>query len=340
MRNYIIVAIILLMLLLTGACKGAAPEEQNSQLTPVPSVTPVPAVAPATAVQTPLVMLVLPADLNPEISKNYQKAVYDLSQAQGFRFVVMNSITEQDLEPALKIVIDLSADTEIGNIAAKAPQTQFLAVNIPGVNPGGNMSILGGEKLGIDKVAFMSGYIGAQVTEDYRTGALVRKGSPDEDTIITAMRTGQHYFCGLCNPFAGPFERYPLLQDIPQDAKPSEYGAYADILIHKQVTTIFIEPGIDIPELLQYLQSAGILMIGTQSPAKPVNGWIVTLEPNYLEAMKAAFPELAAGNGGKSFPAPLNFDNANSTLFSQGKQDNARKTLDLLVTGFINPIEK
>ncbi len=339
MRKKIIISMIFLMLL-TGACSGSSPNEQASLQTPEPTIPPIPSAAPPTAIPTPLVMLVLPADLNPEISKNYQKAVYDLSQAQGFRFVVMNSITEQDLEPALKIVIDLSADTDIGSIAAKAPQTQFLAINIPGVNPGGNMSILGGEKLGIDKVAFMAGYIGAQVTEDYRTGALVRKGSSDEETIISAMRTGQHYFCGLCNPFAGPFERYPLLQDIPQDAKPSEYGAYADILIHKQVTTIFLEPGIDIPELLQYLQSAGILMIGTQSSTKPVNGWIVTLEPNYLEAMKAAFPELAAGNGGKSFPAPLNFDNTNATLFSQGKQDNARKTLDQLVTGFINPIEK
>jgi hypothetical protein len=151
-----------------------------------------------------------------------------------------------------------------------------------------------------------------------------------------AFRAGHQYFCGLCNPYAGPFEEYPLVQDIPTDAKPAEYGAYADLLIRKKVDTMFIESGVDIPELLQYLQTVGVLMIGTQTPTKAVNGWVVTLQPNYLEAMKAAFPELIANQGGKAFPAPLSFNDANTNLFSLGKQDNSRKVLDRLLQGLIS----
>ena len=77
-------------------------------------------------------------------------------------------------------------------------------------------------------------------------------------------------------------------------------------------------------------------MIGTQSPSTSVSGWVVTLQPNYLEAMKAAFPELVAGQGGKAFPAPLSFDNANPDLFSVGKQNNARQVLNDLLSGFIS----
>jgi hypothetical protein len=52
--------------------------------------------------------------------------------------------------------------------------------------------------------------------------------------------------------------------------------------------------------------------------------------------MKAAVPALVAGQGGKEFPAPLSFDDANTDLFGLGKQNNARQVLDDLVQGFIS----
>ena len=293
-------AFVLILILLTS-CASGTPAAVDMTSTPAPTASPVPTAGPTATLPAPLVILVLPADMNESESKSYQKAVYDLAQAQGFRFVVLNKITNLDLEPALKIVIDLAQDADLMTLAAAAPQAQFLAIKISGIQPGGNVSVLGGEATSIDKVAFMAGYIGALITQDYRTGALVRKGSSDADTIINAMRAGQQYFCGLCNPLAPPFEEYPLVQDVPEDAKNSEYGAYADILIRKKVGMLFIQPGLDAPELLQYLQTVDVLMVGTQSPGKAVTGWVVTLQPNYLEALKAAFPDLVAGQGGRAF---------------------------------------
>jgi hypothetical protein len=326
----------LLILILLTSCATGAPGAGDATSTPAPTASPVPTAGPTATLPPPLVILVVPVDMNEKESKAYQKEVYDLSQAQGYRFVVLNKLTNADLEPTLKIVIDLAQDTDLASLAAAAPQTQFLAIKIPGIQPGGNISVLGGEATSIDKVAFMAGYIGATITQDYHTGALVRKGSSDADTIINAMKAGQQFFCGLCNPYAGPFEEYPLVQDVPEDAKPSEYGAYADILIRRKVDTLFIQPGVDVPELLQYLQSVGVLMIGTQTPSKAVNGWVVTLQPNYLEAMKAAFPDLVAGQGGKAFPAPLSFNDANQDLFGMGKQNNARDVLERLLNNEIS----
>jgi hypothetical protein len=328
-------ALFLIIILLT-ACTFGGPSAGEATSIPQPSATPRPTVGPTSTPPAPLVILVVPADMNETQSKAYQKAVYDLSQPKGYRFVVLNKLTADDLEPMLKIVIDLSADTDLATLAGKAPQAQFLAINLPGIQAGKNISILGGDKTSIDNIAFMAGYIGATITQDFHTGILVRRGSPNADVISKAFRAGQQYFCGLCNPYAGPFEDYPLVQDIPEDAKPAEYGAYADILIHKQVDTIFLEPGVDIPELLQYLQTVGVLMIGTQTPSKAVNGWVVTLQPNYLEAMQAAFPALDAGQGGKAFPAPLTFDDANTDLFDTGKQNNAQNVLDNLLKGFVS----
>jgi hypothetical protein len=330
---------LLLSLILLTSCAFGAPAAGEVTSPPpaaIPTASPVPTAGPTSTPAAPMVILVIPADMNETQSRAYQKAVYDLSQAQGYRFVVFNKLATADLDPSVKIVIDLSPTTDIVLLAAAAPQAQFLAINLPDVQPGGNVSVLGGETARIDQIAFIAGYIGAMVTQDYHTGALLVKDSPDAAAITTAFRAGQEFFCGLCNPYAPPFEEYPLIQDIPKDAKPNEYGAYADILIRRQVDTLFLQPGVDIPELLEYLPTVGVLMIGTQTPAKDIPGWVVTLQPNYLEAMKAAFPDLVAGQGGKVFPAPLSFNNANPDLFSVGKQNHARTVLDELLAGLIS----
>ncbi len=334
------VNLVLLFSILLSSCGSGKPATGTPGASPLPKPTSIPTAAPSPTPGSPRVVLVIPADLNETQSKNYQKAVYDLATAQKYRFVVYNKLSDADLDSSLKIVIDLSPDTDINALAAKAPQTQFLAINLPTVKPGGNVSVLGGQSISIDKIAFMAGYIGAAISQDFHTGLLFRKGSPDEDTLTAAMHAGQQFFCGLCNPVVAPYNDYPLAQFIPDDAKPAEYAAYADILIHKQVDTIFLEPGVDIPELVQYLQTVGVLMIGTKTPIPPVNGWLVTLQPNYLKAMQTAFPDLVAGKGGKTFPAPLSFNDTNNDLFSPGKQADAQKVLDELLSGLITTIQK
>jgi hypothetical protein len=331
----------LLLLILLTSCSLGTPAATEPTSTPRPTSTPVPTVGPTPTLPPPLVILVLPADMNEERSQAYQKTVYDLAQSAGYRFQVLNKLSTADLELVsnLKVVIVLSSATEITSLVAAAPQAQFLAVNIAGVTPGGNVSVLGGESLPIDQVAFMAGYISALVTGDFfQVGALLRKDTPEAPIIRTAFEAGRTYYCGLCRPIGWytPFE-YPAFIEIPGDAKPSEYTAYSDVLVlQKKVGTIFLQSGIDTPDLIKYLSTVGTLVIGTQTPAKTYSNWVATLQPDYLAALKSAWPELAAGQGGKAFPAPLAFTDVNPDLFSPGKQGLAQKTLNDLFAGLIS----
>lgn len=330
-----------LTLALLTACASSpeTPVSPDATSVPQPTATLEPTPGPTPTPAPPLVILVLPADLNDEDSQAYQAVVYDLAQSAGYRFQVRNQLTEADLEPALKIVIALPPDPGILALAAAAPQAQFLAVNMPGIQPGGNLSVLGNESARADYIAFMAGYIGAMVTEDFfQVGAMLKKDSPESPVIQKALATGRTYYCGRCLPIGWYTQfTYPAFIEVPPDAKESEYNAYSDFLvIQKKVETIFIQPGLDTPELLQYLSTVGVLMIGTQTPTKKVNGWVVTLQPDYLEALKSTFPELAAGQGGRAFSAPLSFTDANPELFSPGKQIDARRVLDDLLRGYID----
>src|SRR5512139_139955 len=101
--------------MLLAACGSNEPVATN---TPVPTDTPI--VLPTlTATPTvPLTVLVLPANLDVETSNLYQKTVYDLAQAAGYRFQVRNTLTPADLaEPGLKIVIVLPPDPGIAALA-------------------------------------------------------------------------------------------------------------------------------------------------------------------------------------------------------------------------------
>ena len=338
MRKILFVILILAVL---SACAPAAPTSQSPDASPAPTETLRPTAGPTPTMPSPLAILLIPADLNENVSRNYQSAIYDLAQAAGLRYQVRNVLSVEDLalEPNLKVVIALAPDPGLSALAAAAPQAQFLAVNIPDISPGGNISVLGGEGIRADQQAFMAGYIGALVTDDFfEVGAILRKDSPESAIIQKAFGTGRTYYCGLCRPIGlyTPFE-YPAFIEIPGDAKPSEYTAYADVLIlQKKVATMFIQPGLDVPELLDYLTITGVLMIGTQTPHKPLSSWVVTLQPDYLKATIAAWPSLVAGEGGRTFPAPLTFTDINEELFSVGKQRLAEETMQAMFEGFIS----
>ena len=338
MRKILFVVLILAVL---SACAPAAPTSQSPDASPAPTETLRPTAGPTPTMPSPLAILLIPADLNEDVSRNYQSAIYDLAQAAGLRYQVRNVLSVEDLalEPNLKVVIALAPDPGLSALAAAAPQAQFLAVNIPDIAPGGNISVLGGEGIRADQQAFMAGYIGALVTDDFfEVGAILRKDSPESAIIQKAFGTGRTYYCGLCRPIGlyTPFE-YPAFIEIPGDAKPSEYTAYADVLIlQKKVATMFIQPGLDVPELLDYLTITGVLMIGTQTPHKPLSSWVVTLQPDYLKATIAAWPSLVAGEGGRIFPAPLTFTDINEELFSVGKQRLAEETMQAMFEGFIS----
>lgn len=338
MRNLFLVVLIVFLL---SACAPATPTDQPPDASPAPTQTPPPEAGPGPTLPPPLAILLIPSDLNADLAAAYQSAIYELSQAAGLRFQILNSLSEADLalEPNLKIVIALPPDPGLASLAAAAPQAQFLAVNIPGVAAGNNISVLGGEGIRIEHQAFMAGYIGALVTEDFfQVGAILRKDSAESPLIQDALRTGHVFYCGLCRPIGRytPFE-YPAYIEIPDDAKENEYTAYADVLIlQKKVSTLFIQPGLDIPVLLEYLSNNGVLMIGTQTPHKYLSSWVVTLQPDYLKAAINAWPILLEGNGGQAFPAPLTFTDINEELFSPGKQRLAEDVMRGIFEGYIS----
>jgi hypothetical protein len=280
--------------------------------------------------------LIVPADLDAEASNLYQKTVYDLTQAAGYRFQVRNELNPTDLEPGLKVVIALPPDPGVAALAAAAPDVQFLAINIPEVSAGGNISVLGNNSQ-TDIAAFLAGYTASLITDDYRIGMLLPKDNPDALRALNAYATGMKFNCGTCKPLYFYNWTYPQYLEIGADEDKANYNAYADILmLQYKVQTIYLYPDIVTPDLETYIGTTGTSMIGTITPEQRPAGWVMTIQPDIIKAIQNAWPDLIAGKGGVTVQSPLGLADIDPTLLTPGKQRLVEQTLNDLQAGLIN----
>lgn len=310
------IILFILTLAVLSACGGKA----SSTSSPLSTDTPIPLPTLSPTPVIPLAVLIIPADLDQETADLYEKTVYDLAQGSGMRFQVRNDFTAADLEPGLKIVIALSKDPGIAALAAAAPQVQFLAINIPNITPGGNISMLGNGSQG-DVAAFLAGYTAALITDDYRVGMIIPKDNNAAAQALNAFANGMALECGVCRPFYVYPWTYPQYVAIPAEEDKKNYNAYADILLIKyKVQTVYIYPDVYTDDLATYIGTTGASLIGTVSPASKPAGWVMTIQPDIIKAIQDAWPQLINGQGGVTVQSPLGLADVDPTLLSPGKQ--------------------
>ena len=331
MRQRSIILFIGIALVLNACGAGQA----TATSTPVPTDTPIPLPTLTATPAVPLAILVVPADMDADTSNLYQKTVYDLAQASGLRFQVRNELTPADLEPSLKIVVALPPDPGIAALAAAAPQVQFLAINIPNLTAGGNVSVLGNNSQ-TDVSAFLAGYTAALVTDDYRIGMIIPKDNGDAIRALNAYAAGMAYYCGVCRPFYYLPWSFPQYVQIPAEEDKSHYNAYADILILQyKANTVYLYPDIATPDLENYIGTTGVYMIGTVSPEQLPAGWVMTIQPDVIQGVQQAWPNLLAGQGGVTVQSPLGLSDIDPTILSPGRQRLVEQTLSDLQAGLI-----
>jgi hypothetical protein len=328
----------LLVTLLISSCGQAATEVPGP--TAIPTNTAVPTATIIPTLSTPLAILVIPADFDQAASDVYQKTLYELTLASGYRFQVRNTLTPEDLaDSTLKIVVAVPPDPGVVSMAASAPNVQFLAVDIPGLTAGGNISVLAPNNA-VEIPAFLAGYVASMLVEEYHIGMIIPQGDPNAQLAVQAFTNGKTYYCGLCNTFYVSQITYPAVVEIPADESPSRYGGYANVLINdRKVDALYIYPTLADEEFLNYVGTTGVLIIGASRPgATRPGGWVMTIQPDSIKAIELAWPGLVAGQGGQSVQSPIGLVDVDPSILTPGRERLARETLDALLAGRILPV--
>ena len=335
MRAKPFLTLLLALALALTAC-GPKPTEAP---TAVPSETPTPTPTLPPTPDTPLAILLIPADMDQATSDLYQKTVYDLAQGSGFRFQVRNTLSPVDAaDPTLKVVIALPPDPGIAALAAAAPQARFLTVNMPEVTASANVSTLS-NSVNPDMAAFLAGYISAMLTDDYKIGMILPKDDPVAQRAALAFKNGKTYFCGLCQTVYLQNISYPQFVEIPADADKATYTAYADILIiTNRVGMIYTYPSVTTDGLLNYIGTTGVWSIADNMPGQRPAGFVTAMQPDAISAIQAAWPSLVAGAQGTNILPPLGLLGVDPGLLPEGKQRDVENILRELIAGRIDPI--
>ena len=328
---------VLLTIAILAAC-GGNDDPEVAAPTVVPSHTPPPSATPISTLSTSLALLILPTDLDKPTSDLYQKTVYDLALASGFRFQVRNGITPEDLaDPTLKVVIALPPDPGVANYAPTAPNVQFLAVNIPDVTAGGNVSVLA-PNTQVELPAFMAGYTLAMMTYEYHIGMLYPEGDANAQAALNAFSNGMRYYCGLCDGIYIDLVSYPAVLGIPANEDPAKFGGYANVLINdNKVGGLYIYPSLATDDFLSYVGTQGVYLVGTVRPEPRPGGWLMTITPDTIKAIQTAWPQLIAGQGGQNVQSPLGIADVDTSILTEAKLRLVKETLDALIAGRILP---
>lgn len=327
-------SVLILLISMLVACGGE--EATIPAPTVVPSHTPPPTATTIPTASTPLAILVLPADMDKTSFDLYQETVYNLAQAAGYRFQVRNSLTAQDVaDPTLKVVIALPPDPGIATLAPAAPTVQFLAVNIPNLTAGGNVSVLA-PNTQTELPAFLAGYTLAMLVEEYHIGMLYPDGDASAGAAVNAFNNGMRYYCGLCKRIYFTAFEYPTFLAIPPTEDPGKYGGYANVLINdRDVDALYIYPSLASDDFLTYVGTQGVYLIGTTMPEQRPGGWVMTISPDTIKAIQSSWDGLTAGQGGINVQSPLGIADVDTGILTPGKLRLVQETLEALLAGRI-----
>lgn len=329
---------------LLAACGRGGPDPTlEMAISPTASSQPTPTTEPSpTPTQSsPLAILLAPPGANAELVDVLQPVIFELATDSGLDFQLRQELSLSDLEEDLRVVISLPPDPGLADMAAGAPEVQFLGINIPGLEPAQNLSLIGSQEQRPELRGFLAGYIAAVITTDWRAGVISLAGDPAGEAARLGFENGVVYFCGLCRPVYPPFPTagYPLSVDLPPQAGQAEWDSALAEFNTWEVETVYLYPAIIEDTRLADLAEVGINIIGEgEAPVEVRDHWVATIHyEDPVQPLREIWSSILNGEGGIEISLALSFSDANEDLFSLGKQRLVQEMLEDLNSGFIDP---
>ena len=292
---------------------------------------------PSPTAQPGWVILLAPPGADSGLIELMKRITLEMASQGGFEYQDRSELTDADWIADVRLVVALPPDPGLQALAAAHPETQFLAVRYPDMQPSSNLSVLGNGLDQPDIQGFLAGYLAAVITPDWRVGVIARSDTTNGKAAQAGFFNGTIFYCGLCRPAYPPFYQYPVYAGINADAGQVDQQAAADLVLSNSVKTVYVAPGAGDVTLLEYLAESNVNIIGSISPPVQLQDqWVATIQVDLEEAAREAIPRILNGEGGQVIMGSVQFSNPNESLFSPGRQSYVERMLEDLTAGFID----
>jgi len=332
-NTYSIKIALLGFLVLIAACSGTGVDRQATlSPTPEPTISPT---APPTAAPD-LVYLIRGDETAERMAARIEDTIRTLSADAGNEFVVQSELSDSDLKQNPKIVFYLPPDPGLNDLAARYPAVQFVAIGIPGLSEDDNITRIGPDGPGADRVGFIAGVLAAVVTPDWRVGAISLQNSGEEHASNLAFQNGVMFYCGLCRPAYPPFHSYPL----GVEASTLEISAIQDAvaaLTNLDVDTIFLSPELSAATSVGMLEVQSVNLIGGESTRENHGDeWIATVRSAPEVAIAEIWDRVWIGESGGTISMPIVIEDINPERLTPGREAWVKETLLDLIDDYID----
>jgi hypothetical protein len=307
------------------------------QPTSAPSATVTPTASPSPTPVVPRLVLLAPPEADQRLAQGLEALIREQAEQGGYIPERRASLSPSDLGGEVRLVVALPPAPQLPEIAAGAPETQFLAVGFSGLSAAPNLSVIGPQGTRPDWQGFLAGYLAAIITVDWRVGVISTGESAAGIAARQGFLNGARYFCGLCRPVRPPYQEYPLFVEVAASPQPEQWQPAADLMIERGVQTVFITPEAASEALLVYLSDAGLTLIGGSPPSNPdEQNWAATILPDPGPAALSLFPALLSGEGNQQAPLLYVFQDVNPDLVTPGRLQLAESMVSELLDGVVD----
>ncbi len=222
--------------------------------------------------------------------------------------------------PALIVVVGGEFDFEAWIEAI--PKIKVILIGVAGARPADGVAVIGAEGLRPDQTAFISGYIAAMVTPNWRVGVVGIGETGAGRAAIAGFINGAAFYCGLCRPAYPPFGTYPASAVVPSESQ-NHIQDGRDQLAAEAIQTIGLTPEFPSEEVALALSdeaSASVYWIGHTAPTEATrNIWLATVAPNPEMHIETVYTQLESGEGEILLPMTFEIRDFNREILTEGK---------------------
>lgn len=330
---HLLFSLLTLAALILSACNGSSQTAAPSPVEPTVTATLEPTPTPT---PSPRVILYAPDGGDAALRDALKTHLDTLAADEGLQVDARTALSAADLTADVRAVVALAPAANLTELSAAAPQIGFAAFGVEGIQPAGNLSTVSVGGVDSRKQAFLAGYTAALVTVDWRVGVILSAADTESPAVQEGFTNGAYYLCNFCNPVYPPYIAYPQVAQMNTTA---DWQTAADALIAQNVQTVFIPASASSPELLTYLNTNGIKMIGGSAPGNDLDGnWLATVQGGSAEnALDSIWQDLLAGKGGATLSTALDLTDVNADVLTPGKMEMVNHIIEQLSGGWIDP---
>lgn len=318
---------------LLAGCVGLG--ESPVVIPPTALPTSVPEALPTATPALPVLLLVVPADMNMDAER---LAVQAIAAEQGYLFEEADSWQAANWPANVERVVGLlpiDANRDV-TLFADNPEVEFLIVGSAELT-GSNVSVLAAAPEYPWQVGFVAGYTAAVLSSEWRTGALFVEGQ-EAGGLPEGYAAGARYYCGLCSPLYPPFVSYPITATVPDGADGQTVAGAIGTLNQSGIQSLFLV-GFDHlatpPADFGALALVGYSDFGGQVP----NWWhaaVVSGSPTDLADLVSGWLQGEAG-GSVQVNWTLEILSVDEAVLTPGRLENVKSVLPGLSSGLIAP---